>query len=79
MQATSLMQKYEKSAEIYQLPREGRFLVKNDYGVVSNSKKQNYGGRKLYRTIGKSCVCFFYHGQILYNDLINLMSKQIAR
>ena len=51
------MQKYEKSAEIYQLPREGRFLVKNDYGVVSNSKKQkNYGGRKLYRTIEKSCV-----------------------
>ena len=51
MQATSLMQKYEKSAEIYQLPREGRFLVKNDYGVVSNSKKQNYGGRKLHRMI----------------------------
>ena len=51
MQATSLMQKYEKSAEIYQLPREGRFLVKNDYDVVSNSKKQNYGGRKLYRMI----------------------------
>ena len=51
MQATSLMQKYEKSAEIYQLPREGRFLVKNDHDVVSNSKKQNYGGRKLNRMI----------------------------
>ena len=45
------MQKYEKSAEIYQLPREGRSLVKNDYDVVSNSKKQNYGGRKLNRMI----------------------------
>ena len=41
MQATSLMQKYEKSAEIYQLPREGRSLVKNDYDVVSNSKNKN--------------------------------------
>ena len=39
MQATSLMQKYAKTAEIYQLPREGRFLVKNDHDVVSNSKK----------------------------------------
>ena len=45
------MQKYAKTAEIYQLPREGRFLVKNDHDVVSNSKKQNYGGRKLYRMI----------------------------
>ena len=47
------MQKYAKAADIYQLPREGRFLVKNDHDVVSNSKnkKQNYGGRKLYRMI----------------------------
>ena len=35
------MQKYEKSAEIYQLPREGRFLVKNDHDVVSNSKNKS--------------------------------------
>ena len=73
------MQKYEKSAEIYYLPREGRFLVKNDMASLATVKSKNYGGRKLYRTIGKSCVCFFYHGQIPYNDLINLMSKQIAR
>ena len=65
MQATSLMQKYEKLAEMYQLPREGRFLVKNDYGVVSNSKKQNYGGRKLNRMIGKSCVCFYIMAKFL--------------
>ena len=32
------MQKYAKTAEIYQLPREGRFLVKNDHDVVSNNK-----------------------------------------
>ena len=40
MQATSLMQKYEKSAETYQLPREGRSLVKNDYDVLVTVKSK---------------------------------------
>ena len=53
MQATSLMQKYAKTAEIYQLPREGRFLVKNDHDVVSNSKIKSkiMAAEKLYRMI----------------------------
>ena len=79
MQATSLMQKYEKSAEMYQLPREGRFLVKNDYGVVSNSKKQKLWRPKIISYDRKIMRMFLYHGQIPYNDLIKLMSKQIAR
>ena len=58
------MQKYAKTAEIYQLPREGRFLVKNDHDVVSNSKilKAKLWRPKIVSYDQNRMI--LYHGQI---------------
>ena len=70
------MQKYEKSAEIYYLSREGRFLVKNDMASLATVKSKIMAAENC---IVRSNRMILYHGQIPYNDLMKLMSKQIAR
>ena len=73
-----LMQKYEKSAEIYYLSREGRYLVKNDMASLATVKSKIMAAEN-YIVWSKIVRMILYHGQIPYNDLMKLMSKQIAR
>ena len=53
------MQKYEKSAVIYYLPREGRILVKNDMASLATVKSKNYGGQKIISYDRKIMRMFF--------------------